>query len=46
VYLFPETKVHAVDLPLGVGLKAASRYGRGAGALLEGLRDRSVLKAS
>jgi len=45
VYLVPETKVHPVDVPLGVGLKAASRYGRGAGALLEGLRDRSVLKA-
>jgi|SoiMethySBSTD1v2_1073268.scaffolds.fasta_scaffold115956_2 uncharacterized membrane protein len=46
VYLFPETKVHPVDVPLGAGLKAASKYGRGAGALLDGLRDRSVLKAS
>jgi uncharacterized membrane protein len=46
VYLFPETKVHPVDLPLGAGLKAASKYGRGAGALLDGLQDRSVLKAS
>jgi uncharacterized membrane protein len=46
VYLFPETKVHPVDVPLGTGLKAASKYGRGAGALLDGLRDRSVLKAS
>ena len=46
VYLFPETKVHPVDVPLGAGLKAASKYGRGAGALLDGLRDRTVLKAS
>jgi len=46
VYQFPETKVHPVDVPLGAGLKAASKYGRGAGALLDGLRDRSVLKAS
>jgi uncharacterized membrane protein len=45
VYLFPEAKVHAVDVPFAVGIKAASRYGRGAGALLAGLRDRSVLQA-
>ncbi|MGZ6029081.1 MAG: DUF502 domain-containing protein [Myxococcaceae bacterium] len=45
VYLFPEAKVHAVDVPFAVGIKAASRYGRGAGALLAGLRDRTVLQA-
>ncbi|HZJ54200.1 MAG TPA: hypothetical protein VFD38_08670 [Myxococcaceae bacterium] len=45
VYLFPEAKMHAVDVPFGVGIKAASRYGRGASALLAGLRDRSVLGA-
>ena len=45
VYLFPEAKVHPVDVPFGVGIKAASRYGRGAGAVLDGLRDRSVLTA-
>ena len=45
VYLFPQAKVHAVDVPFAVGLKAASRYGRGAGALLEGFRDRAVLQA-
>jgi uncharacterized membrane protein len=43
VYLFPEEKVHPVDVPFSVGIKAASRYGQGVGALLEGLRDRSVL---
>jgi uncharacterized membrane protein len=43
VYLFPEGKVHAVDVPFSVGIKAASRYGQGAGAVLDGLRDRSVL---
>jgi len=45
VYLFPEAKVHAVDVPFGAGIKAASRYGQGAGALLEGLKDRTVLNA-
>jgi uncharacterized membrane protein len=45
VYLFPEAKVHPVDVPFASGLKAASRYGRGAGALLAGLRDRTVLQA-
>jgi uncharacterized membrane protein len=43
VYLFPEGKVHPVDVPFGVGIKAASKYGQGAGAVLDGLRDRSVL---
>jgi uncharacterized membrane protein len=46
VYLFPEGKVHAVDVPFSVGIKAASRYGQGAGAVLDGLRDRSVLAPS
>ena len=45
VYLFPEGKVHPVDVPFPVGIKAASRYGHGAGAVLDGLRDRSVLGA-
>ncbi len=45
VYLFPEGKVHPVDVPFSVGIKAASRYGQGAGAVLDGLRDRSVLAA-
>jgi len=43
VYLFPEGKVHPVDVPFSAGIKAASRYGQGAGAVLDGLRDRSVL---
>jgi uncharacterized membrane protein len=43
VYLFPEGKVHPVDVPFSVGIKAASKYGQGAGAVLAGLRDRSVL---
>jgi uncharacterized membrane protein len=46
VYLFPEGKVHPVDVPFSVGIKAASKYGQGAGAVLEGLRDRSVLAGS
>jgi len=45
VYLFPEGKVHPVDVPFSAGIKAASRYGQGAGAVLDGLRDRSVLAA-
>jgi uncharacterized membrane protein len=43
VYLFPEGKVHPVDVPFSVGIKAASKYGQGAGAVLAGLRDQSVL---
>jgi len=46
VYLFPEEKVHPVDVPFSAGIKAASKYGQGAGAVLAGLRDRSVLAAS
>ena len=43
VYLFPEGTVHLVDVPFSAGIKAASRYGQGAGEVLDGLRDRSVL---
>jgi uncharacterized membrane protein len=46
VYLFPEGKVHPVDVPFSVGIKAASKYGQGAGAVLAGLQDRSVLRIS
>jgi uncharacterized membrane protein len=45
VFLFPAHRVHPVDTHFRVGLKAAARYGRGAGALLAGLKDRSILKA-
>jgi uncharacterized membrane protein len=45
VYLFPASRVHPVDTPFRVGLKSAARYGRGAGALLAGLKDRAILKA-
>lgn len=46
LFLFPEHKVHPVDIPFRAGLKIASRYGRGAGALLAALKDPSVLRAS
>jgi uncharacterized membrane protein len=46
VYIFPAAKVHPVDVPFRAGLKAAGKYGRGAGELLAGLKDRSILKAS
>ena len=46
IYIFPAARVHPVDVPFRAGLKAAARYGRGAGALLAGLKDRSILKAS
>jgi uncharacterized membrane protein len=46
VYLFPESRVHRIDTPFRVGMKSAARYGQGAGALLAGLKDRSILKAS
>jgi len=46
LFLFPEHRVHPVDIPFRSGLKIASRYGRGAGAMLAGLKDQSILKAS
>jgi uncharacterized membrane protein len=46
IYLFPAAKVHPVDVPFSAGLKAAAKYGRGAGELLAGLKDRSILKAT
>jgi uncharacterized membrane protein len=42
----PAAKVHPVDVPFGTGLKAAARYGRGAGQMLAGLKDRAILEAS
>jgi uncharacterized membrane protein len=46
IYFFPEARVHPVDVPFRTGLKAAAKYGRGAGALLAGLKDKSILKAT
>ncbi|HEY1907867.1 MAG TPA: DUF502 domain-containing protein [Myxococcaceae bacterium] len=44
VFLFPAHRLHPVDTHFRVGLKATARYGRGAGALLAGLKDPSILK--
>jgi len=46
LFLFPEHRVHPVDIPFRTGLKVAARYGRGAGALLARLKDPSILKAT
>jgi uncharacterized membrane protein len=46
LFLFPEHRVHPVDIPFRAGLKIASRYGRGAGAMLAALKDKSILKAT
>ena len=45
LFLFPESRVHPVDIPFRSGLRIASRYGRGAGAMLAGLKDKSILAA-
>jgi len=46
MFLFPEHKVHPVDIPFRTGLKIASRYGRGAGAMLAALKDPAILRAT
>jgi uncharacterized membrane protein len=46
VFLFPAHRVHPVTTHFRIGMKAAARYGRGAGALLAGLKDPSILKPS
>src|SRR5262245_14539362 len=46
VFIFPAHRIHPVDVPFRDGFKAAARYGRGVGALLAGLKDPTILKAS
>jgi uncharacterized membrane protein len=46
VFIFPASKVHPVDVPFRAGLKAAARYGRGAGQMLAALKDPSIFTPS